>query len=245
MLIRLCMVLGLVLLVLTGTVLAQDDPGQDLEDAAADVVDATTEAAETTAATAETVLERLVQPPRSDVARVLILIGGIVLLLAGWRIHDLIILIAGFLIGAAVASSLVITDNALINIGILLIGGLIGAALSALVYVVAVFLIGAYVGIALTGGLASALALTPVSPIVLLLGALLGGLILLALSYQFVILLSAVVGAQMITLSLGLDAVWTVILAIIGIVVQLGLTRAFNYDFRRRARQPRFLRRAS
>lgn len=244
------LIIGLVMVALMGTatfhVLAQDaTPPGDVEEAAQDIVEATSQAAEATAGTAEHFLQQLLQQPRSNVVRALLLVGGIILLLAGWRIHEFIILIAGFLIGAAVATSLVISDSAVIDIVIMLVGGLIGAALSALVYYVAVFLIGAYVGMALTGGLAAALALTSVSAIVLLLGGLLGGLVLVGLSFQFIILLSALVGAQMVTLSLGLKTIWTVILAIIGIVVQLGLTRAFHYDFRRHTRRPIFRRRVT
>jgi hypothetical protein len=114
------------------------------------------------------------------------------------------------------------------------IGGLVGALVSIFLYHVAVFIIGAYIGILLTGSIAAALSLTPVSPLALLIGAIIGGLILLALSFEFLVLLSAVVGAQMLSLGLGLDAIWTFVFALIGIVAQLGLMRAYKYDFRRR-----------
>ena len=244
------LLIGLMLVILLGSathiMLAQEaTPVDDMEEVAEDIVEATSEAAEATAGTIENFLDQLLQQPRTSVVRVLLLIGGIILLLAGWRIHEFIVLIAGFLIGAAVATSLVISDNAIIEIIVMLIGGLIGAALSALVYYLAVFLIGAYIGMALTGGLAAALTLTPVSALALLIGGLVGGLVLVGLSFQFIILLSALVGAQMVTLSLGLETLWTVILAIIGIIVQLGLVRAFRYEFPRRAVRPRFLRRST
>lgn len=249
---RLFIILALFVALLLGVaVTAQEatpvDPLTDpaAEEMAQDLVEVTTEAAEATAATAQTFLDRLVQVPQSDVARVLLITGGLILLLAGWRVYEFIILIAGFLIGAAVAVSLVITESLLVNIVIMLIGGLVGATLSALIYPVAVFLIGAWVGIALTGGLASALALTPVSSIVLLIGGVIGGIILVALSFQFLILLSALVGAQMLTLGLGLAAVWTLVLAVIGIVVQLGLVRALNYEYPRHPRRINFFRRVT
>lgn len=244
------LIISLVIVALMGMathhVLAQAaTPANGPGETAQTIVQATTQAAQTTAGTAEHVLNQLLQQPRSNIMRALLLIGGVILLLAGWRINEIIILIGGFLIGAAVATSLVVTDNAFLEIAILLIGGFIGAALSALMYYVAVFLIGAYVGMALTGGLGTALALTPVSAIALLIGGLIGGLVLIGLSFEFIILLSALVGAQMITLSLGLGMIWTVILAVIGIFVQLGLTRTFHYRFRRHIRRPNMRRRVT
>ena len=204
------------------------------DDVAGEIVDTTVQTAETTADIFQSFLERLIQTPRSDVARVLLIIGGVVLLVAGWRISDFVILIAGFLVGAAIGLSLVTTDTALIAVAALLVGGLIGAALAAFVYYVAVFVIGAYFGIALTGGLAGMLALTPVSSIALLIGGLIGGLVLIGLSFEFLVILSALVGAQMLALGFGLNVVWLLVLAALGIVVQLFLVRRTHYEFRHR-----------
>jgi hypothetical protein len=203
---------------------------------AEDLVELTEQTAAVTVATLDDFLTRLVQAPRSDLARLLMVVGGVILLVAGWRIYEVIIVIAGFLIGASIATSLVITDSALMNLIVLIIGGLIGAALSIFLYYVAVFLIGAYIGIALTGGLAAAMGFDPVSALVLLIGGVLGGALLLGLSFEFLVLVSALVGAQMLTLALGLDVIWTLVLAVIGVVLQLGLMRAYRYPIRRRPR---------
>jgi hypothetical protein len=235
-------VLAILILVLP-TVSAQDATQDSSEETAEDIVEVTIQAAESTAAVGESLLERLIQVPQSELARVLLIAGGLLLLLAGWRIYEYIVLIAGFLIGASVAAALVVTDSALISLVVILIGGLIGAVLSVVVYYIAVFLIGAYVGIALTSGLGTALALTPVSSVALLLGGVVGGVILLGLSFQFLIVLSALVGAQMLTLGLGLQAGWTLILAIVGIIVQFMLVRSLHYEFPRTVRRPNPLRR--
>ncbi len=215
------------------------------EQLAEDIVNLTTETAEVTAATLDSFLNRLVQTPQSDLARVVLIGGGLILLVAGWRIYEIIILVAGFLMGASLASTLVVSDSALINLAALLIGGLLGAALSAFLYYIAVFVIGVYIGMALTNGLALTLALTPVSALALLIGGVVGGIILVGLSFEFLIVIAALVGAQMLTLGLGLDAVWTLILAVIGVIVQLGLTRAMQYDFRRRPRPIHLFRRVT
>jgi MFS family permease len=224
-----------------GAIMAQDATTvpDSAEEVADDIVDATTAAAEATATSAQNLLDRLLIVPTSPLARVLLVAGGLVLLLAGWRVYEYIILIAGFLIGAASAASLLVSDTVIINIIVLLIGGLIGVVLSALIYPIAVFIIGAYVGIALTAGLASAFGLAPASSIALLLGGLVGGLVLISLSFQFLILLSAVVGAQILTIGLGLPVVWVLLFAIVGIIVQLSLVRALDYDYRSR---PRYIR---
>lgn len=222
--------------VVTPVVTPTADLGEAAEETAEDIVEFAVESAEGAASTLEDFINRLTSTPQSDIARVLLIVGGVLLLIAGWRIYDYVVVVAGFLIGALLAMSLVTSDNTLLTIAAFLIGGLLGAALSYFLYYVAVFLIGVYIGVALTQALAAALSITPVSSLVLLIGGVIGGLVLIGLSFEFLVLLSALVGAQMITLGLGLPVVWTLILAIIGVVVQLGLIRAYKYDFRRRRR---------
>lgn len=218
-------------------------PNDAVEKTAGDIVDFTTQTAVTTADTLQGFIDRLVQTPKSDFARILLIVGGVILLAAGWRIYDVITLIAGFMIGALVALSLLNTDNTLITIAGILVGGLIGAALGYFVYIVAIALIGAYLGVVVANGIAFQLALSPINPIVLLIAAILGALVMVGLSFQFLILLSALVGAQMLTLGLGLAPVWTLIFAAIGVILQLGLARAYNFDWRSRPRRTYYWRR--
>jgi hypothetical protein len=243
---------GLVLAALTllvPAVIAQDatptvfDPAVTPGSIAEELVELTTTTAEATAATLDEFLTTLVQTPKSDVARVLLIGGGLILLVAGWRIYEIIILIAGFIMGASIASALVVTDSLLVSTAVLLLGGIIGAVLSVFLYYIAVFFIGAYIGMALTNGLAVTLGLLPVSALALLLGGMIGGIVLVGLSFEFLIVLAALVGAQMLTLGLGLDAIWTLILAVIGVIVQLGLTRTLGYEFRRSPRRINVFRR--
>jgi len=207
-----------------------------IDPVAAELVDVTVEAAESTASTLEAFLQRLTTTPKSELARILLVVGGVILLLVGWRVYDFIVVIAGFLIGASIAVSLLATDNTFMVIAALLIGGLIGAALSAFLYYLAVFVIGAYIGVVLTNAIGVALSLTPVTAPALLIGGIIGGIVLIGLSFEFLVLLSALVGAQMLSLGLGLDVTWTAIFAVVGVIVQIGLMRSFRYDFRRRRR---------
>jgi hypothetical protein len=212
----------------TVTVTPTSDP------AAASVVGAAADAAESISGTAEAVWVQLSQPPQSDLARILLIVGGLVLLLAGWFVYEWIISIAGFLIGATTALALLPQDNTLLAIVIFLIGGVIGAALSALVYYIAVFLIGGYIGIAITQGIALALSLTPVSLVAVIAGFIIGGMILVLLSLELLIVFSAIVGAQMLAQALNLGVGWMLAIAVVGIVVQLVTARARGVEWRRR-----------
>lgn len=218
------------------TVIAQEEPTPSAEDTAEDIVDITVDAAEETATALDDFIDRVTSAPQTDLARILLVVGGVVLLVAGWRVYDFIVIIAGFLIGASIAAALVTTDSTVIAIAALLIGGFIGAALGIFLYYVAVFLIGAYIGIVLTAALASALSLTPVSALALFVGAIIGGMVLIALSFEFLILLSSLVGGQMLSLGLGLGPAWTVVFVLAGVIIQFMLVRSFKYDFRRRRR---------
>lgn len=217
----------------------------EADEVAGDIVDATVETAEDTTNTVEDFIDRLTTTPQTDLVRVLLVVGGVILLIAGWRVYDYIVIIAGFLIGASLLVSLVETDSTFLTVAAFLIGGLIGAILGSFLYYFAVFIIGAYIGILLTNAIGVALSLEPVTAIALVVGAIIGGIVLIGLSFEFLVILSSVVGAQMLTLGLGLDVYWTLIFAIAGIVIQFALMRNFNYNFRRRSRRanlfPRFV----
>jgi len=210
----------------------------DSEAVAEDLVELTVGTTEGTTNALEDFLQELINTPKSDLMRLILVVGGVILLVGGWRVYDYIVVIAGFVIGAAVALSLVNTDNTLISVGAILTAGLIGAALSAFVYPLGVFLIGAYVGIVLTGALAGEVSTEPISPLLLLLGGIIGGVILLQVSFHFLVVVASVVGAQMLVLGLPLEPYWILILAIVGIVIQLYLTRRYNYNYRRRPVNP-------
>jgi hypothetical protein len=200
------------------------------------IVTTTIDAAQATTDIMLNFFNRLTQTPDSTIMRVVMIVVGLVLLVAGWRVYEFVIVIAGAMVGAAIASSLVVSADATNNLIVLLVGGLVGAVLSFFLYYVAVFLIGMHFGILLTNGLATTLSLQPVSPLVLIIGGVIGGVILLGLSFQFLIILSSLVGAQLLTVALGLPTIWTLVIAVLGILLQFGLTRTYNYDFRRSRR---------
>ncbi len=234
------------LLIPAGLLLAQDDgAGEEppaievnedqLADDIASVAEGVTEA---TVELSTDIIDRLTMAPQSEVVALLMVIGGVALLFAGWRIYDLLIVLAGVLVGAMIGLAAVQTDNAVVEMAAVLIGGVIGGFLSVFLFYIAVFFIGAYVGLALVAVAANILNTGDPAAIASILGAILGGIILLMLSGELLIVFSAFLGAELVVLALGLDPVWTLILAVIGVVVQLALARSFNVNLRRRP-QPR------
>lgn len=215
-------------------VIATPTPAPTPDPAAVGVIDTATSAAEAFTNTALTIWEQLSQSPQTDAVRVLLIIGGVVLLVGGWLVYEWIILIAGFLIGAVTALTLVNPPDTLVALLIFLVGGVVGALLGALLYYVAVFLIGGYVGIVITQELAIALNLLPVTLIAVLIGLIVGGIILMLLSLELLIVFSAIVGGQMIALALNLGVEWMILLALVGMVLQLVAIRSRGITIRRR-----------
>src|SRR5262245_16212248 len=82
--------------------------------AAAGVVEVASDAAQNITGTAQSLWVQLSQTPQSDLARILLIVGGVVLLIAGWMVYEWVILIAGFLIGAITALALLPQDNTLV-----------------------------------------------------------------------------------------------------------------------------------
>ncbi len=158
--------------------------------------------------------------------RVLYVVVGALLLLLGWRLADYIIGLAGFVVGAGIGLSLVPSGNEVLTLIALVAGGLLGAVLAVALQYVAIFLLGAYVGAVLTAQLWLALAAAPVPTLALIIGAVIGGLLLLALSFQFLVIVSAALGALLIGMALALPLLWTVLLFVVGIIMQVVLTRA-------------------
>lgn len=214
-----------------------DEVREGVEDVAEEAVDTTETVAEASFTFLQDLTDRLATAPENDLLRIVFVIGGAILLLLGWRVYDEVIILAGILVGAAVASGVVPDSNTVLEIAALLIGGIIGALLAIFLYYIAVFFIGAYVGLLLTYTVINSLLSTTVSDVVLLVGALLGGVLLVVLSAELLVLLSAIVGAQMLVVALGLNPEWILILALVGIVIQFAILRSMKINLRRRPRR--------
>lgn len=250
---RLFIVALLVLiLVPAGILIAQDTGGSDgdqpaveidEEQLADDVENVAEGVAEATVDVSTDLIDRLTTAPQTEVVAILMAIGGVALLFAGWRIYDLLIVLAGVLVGAMIGLAAVQTENAVVEIAAVLIGGVVGGFLSVFLFYVAIFFIGAYVGLALVAVAATMLNAGDPTAIASLLGAIIGGILLLMLSGELLIVFSAFLGAELVVLALGLDPVWTLVLAVVGVVVQLALANSFHVNLRRRPQPRRVFRR--
>lgn len=181
-------------------------------------------------------VNRLNTTPNSSLIQILMLIGGIILLVAGWRIYDWIILLSGALIGGITALAAVGSASTLLSIAAFLVGALIGAALAVLLYYVAVFFIGGYVGVVFLSLVATTLNWSPLPTWALFVALIIGGLIMLGISFEFLVVLASLVGAQLIVtaLSLSPQGTWILILTLLGIFIQIFASNRFGYRFRRR-----------
>lgn len=221
-------------MVLISPILAQEDTTEEAEATAGQIIDITGNAAQAISEQLENALQALRDIPQSEFTPIILLVGGVILLLVGWRIYNFIILLSGALIGASIAVTAVSPDGTGIQIAALVIGFVLGGVLAAALYYVAVALIGGYIGAVLTGELALALGLAPISIWAIVIGALIGALILVGLSFELLVLYASIVGAQMITLALGLPPLATLALVALGVFLQIMLARRFGYEVRRR-----------
>ncbi|MEO1289853.1 MAG: hypothetical protein AAFV93_19010 [Chloroflexota bacterium] len=178
--------------------------------------------------------ERIQLATEDSLLQIVLIIGGAIMLLIGWRIYNFVILIAGALSGALLAVALVGSESLLITIFAMLIGGAIGGFLAIYLYYLAVFAIGAYVGVLLTLQILSALTLNIDPLLAMIFGAIMGGLIMLGLSFELLVVISSIVGGQLLSLGLGLDGFWTLGFIAFGVIWQITLAKVTGYKVRRR-----------
>jgi hypothetical protein len=205
-------------------------------------VEASEAASQNLASMLDEFITRLNTVPQSEAVRVLMGIGGAILLFAGWRVYNWIIILAGIFIGGTTAVAVVGSADTTMNIIAFLVGAVVGAGLATLLYNVAVFLIGGYFGVVFASMLAATMGWGPLPYWALLIVLVLGGLIMLTLSYELLVVLASVLGAQLLVIALGLTPAswWILGLALLGILLQTGLMRRFGYGFRRRYSRPLF-----
>ncbi len=240
------LVFALTLMIGIVPILAQDD-GQPVETDGDNIVIDTGQAADTVVAITESTAEgisqivtnflnRLFNVAQNQYIQVLMLIVGAILLVAGWRIYNGIIILAGALIGGTTALAAVGSAGVVIEIAAFLIGAVIGGVLGYYLYYFAVFMIGAYIGIVFTTLIAQSLDLLPISPLILIVVALVGGIVMLGLSFELLVVLASFLGAQLIVVALGLTPTlfWLALLVLLGMVLQISLTRRAGYKVRRR-----------
>jgi Domain of unknown function (DUF4203) len=150
-------------------------------------------------------------------AAILLVAGGLLSCVAGYRVFRVVLGIYGFILGALLASSFMGSDQTIWMIVAAGIGGLAGAAILIGTYFVGVALIGAGVGAAAANAIWASLGREPgVLAVVLL--AVAGALGALALQ-RYVIILSTAFGGA-----------WTAIVGGLALVGDRGATKAVRSD---------------
>src|SRR5579859_341496 len=117
----------------------------------------------------------------------------------GYRFFRLVLAIVGFFVGAAIAIGLINTDQTVVILLVGLIGGLIGATIFYFLYFIGPFLAGIFLGATIGAILAGDLGLSSTGAgILVIIGAVIGGLLGFVLSKYIIMLSTAVTGAAQI-----------------------------------------------
>lgn len=166
-------------------------------------------------------MERVRVAPR--VVRAIMILSGLVLLIAGWKIYRFVIAAPGLVLGALIGARFGASESEVVALIGLLIGAGLGSLLALIAHDVTVFGVGAYLGASL------ALELTGWQPtLMIILGGLIGGALLIALYYLLLGAVTAGLGALLIGAALGASPLVIALLAGVGLLVQYNLARALG-----------------
>lgn len=206
----------------TVTSVAAQDTGDDLRDLARN------------SPLVQEIETRLDALPEQDLVRLLLIGGGLALMFLGWRFYGIVVGIGGALVGGVLVT-LLMPDAHLLAIALaMLLGAVLGVASAVFIYQVGIVLVGLYTGAIITAQLIAQFE-PAINPYLLIIGgAIIGGITLLILSFELLIVISAILGGQMLAQGLELGIGWAVLFMIISIVIQAGLRRRTGYNPRRR-----------
>ncbi|NLE51751.1 MAG: hypothetical protein GX613_10130 [Chloroflexi bacterium] len=170
-----------------------------------------------------------------QVVRAILILSGLVLLVAGWRIYRGVIALPGLILGALIGARFGASESSeLVALLGLVIGAGLGGLLALIFHDVMVFGLGAYFGAAL------ALDLIGWNPtLMIILGGLIGGVLFVALFYWLLFAMTAMIGALLLGGALGLSPAVMALLAAVGLIMQYNLARILGDRPRLgRARKP-------
>lgn len=123
------------------------------------------------------------------------MLGGLLSCFAGYRVFRIVLGIYGFILGALIASSAMGADQTWYMVAAAIIGGVIGAVILILAYFVGVALIGGLLGAGVASVAWAAFGREP-GLIAIIIFAIAGALVALALQRYVVIVATAYLGAQ-------------------------------------------------
>lgn len=166
--------------------------------------------------------------PAQGSLKIIGLLGGLLLLIAGWKIYRAVIALPGFLLIAALASTFMdrLVENDWISLALVVALGLVGAWLALKLHDVAIFIIGAVGGGYLAFSLWPTFTATDPTFFVIAGGVILGGALMLLFGKLWMVLFSSAVGAGMFVWGLGQYTALFVPLFLVGILIQYGASSA-------------------
>jgi len=170
----------------------------------------------------------------SGIVRAILILVGALYLFAGFKIHEFIIQLTGFifggLLGAIVLAGIVDTAEGLMSIIGFVIGGIIGAGLALFLEQLGVFLIGAAVG-AFLGATILGFGFDAEGSTMITFACIfgiVGGVIFLALYKAWIIGVTSLIGTILIGASTGASPGIMLILFLVGLGVQYGLMQVLG-----------------
>ncbi|MBN2555465.1 MAG: DUF4203 domain-containing protein [Anaerolineales bacterium] len=159
--------------------------------------------------------------------QVIMAIAGLAMMLAGYKIYRYVIMIPGIILGGVLGMVIGADENTFLAIVGLLLGALIGAGLALLIHDLLIILIGASIGVAMVAGITLANNNMPEAWAIIL-GAIVGGIGLLALSRAAIIFYTSAVGSLLFGLGIQTTGLWLLLFFAVGVGVQYGLARALG-----------------
>ncbi|HLA45585.1 MAG TPA: hypothetical protein VJZ27_19205 [Aggregatilineales bacterium] len=163
-----------------------------------------------------------------DSSQPILVVVGVVLLIAGWKLYDWIVAAPGIVVGGMVAAILLRDQDAPFLVLGVLIGAGIGALLALFIHGIVIWGIGAILGSFLFDSLWVDIMRETPPDWLFVVGVFVGGFAFVALYDLLEVVIVAAIGAGMIGIAFDLNTLWIGALFLAGLVIQWRLALAFN-----------------
>ncbi len=165
--------------------------------------------------------------------RVVLAIAGATLIVAGFALHEFILQVMGFLagglLGAFIGALVSGGDGGGIFLGFIA-GGILGAILAVTLTCLTIFLGGFFAGVLLFGAIAAGISHDDPSPLVVIIGGIIGGAVIFALYRFWISALTSALGTVLFGLGVGIPVGFWILILIAGIGIQYGVAKATGKD---------------
>lgn len=162
--------------------------------------------------------------PADGALKIIAMAGGLLLLVAGWKIYRFVVAFPGFLLAAGFGATFMdrLVENDWISLALVLVLGLVGAWLALKLHDIAIFIIGAVGGGYLAFSLWPTFVGDEATIFIIVAGVVIGGALMLLFGKLWMVLFSAAAGAVMFIWGLGSYTALVLPLFLVGILIQYG-----------------------